>query len=394
MNKTVYHVIAAVFWLTSTAVAMEPGAGPVQAPVAIVQPAEMGNVVTLGGTVVPYKQVTLTAQIPGRIEFIAGREGDRFTSQQILVTVDDDELLARRRQALAQLANAQAAIGNAQMQYSRELISPQGRSIYNKGGMGLPSMFDQMFTSPMQGFMPGNVGGEPWLDRQADLYSSGTHLSQARGQELAARSEIDQIDAKLRDTRSFAPFDGVIVRKMVEVGDTVQPGQSLLEFADVQYLQVRVDVPSRLMSGLSKGMIVPARLDVNNLQIDARVAQIFPTADPMRHTVTVKFDLPEGVQGGPGMYAEVMIPDTATDVSVVPVIPDSAVLWRGALPAVYVLDDKGQPQLRLIRLGNYVNAQQVAVLSGLTIGERIYAQPPASMASGWSTTNPNPNAKP
>lgn len=367
-------------------VGVEPQAGTT---IVLVQPGQMGSTVFLGGTVVAYKQVTLTAQLPGRIEFIAGTESDRFKAQDILISIDDDDLLAKRRAAAAQLSNAQTEIGNAQMQYSRELYSPQARSAYRSGGMGMPSMFDQMFTQPMQGFMPGGVGGEPWLDRQADLYTYGSRLSQARGQELGARAQIDEIDARLRDARSFAPFDGVIIKKMVEVGDTVQPGMPLLEFADLTYLQVKVDVPSRLAPGLSKGMLLPARLDVGNTRVDVRVAQIFPSADEIRHTVTVKFDLPQGVPGGPGMYAEVIIPDTATPVSVVPAIPDSAVLWRGALPAVYVLDEKNQPQLRLIRLGDYISAQMVSVLSGLQVGERIYAQPPAALASGWSTANPN-----
>jgi multidrug efflux pump subunit AcrA (membrane-fusion protein) len=393
MNKTTQIIlagIAAVFCTSSQAQPSisAPAAAVNTSAVIVVQPAQTGASVTIGGSVVAYKQVTLTAQIAGRIEFIAGTEGDRFKAQDILVAIDDDDLLAQRRAALAQLGNAQAEIGNAQMQYSRELISPQGKSLYRSGGMGMPSMFDQVFTQPFSNAMPGNAGGDRYVDRQADLYSYGSRLSQAQSGELTARSQIDQIDARLRDARSFAPFDGVIVKKVIEVGDTVQPGMQLLEYADTTYLQVRVDVPSRLIPSLSKGMLVPARLDVGNTRVDARVAQIFPSADEVRHTVTVKFDLPEGVPGGPGMYAEVMLPDSSAPTTVVPVIPDSAVLWRGALPAVYVLDENNQPQLRLIRLGEYVAGQQVSVLSGLMVGERIFAQPP-STASGWSKQNPN-----
>ena len=359
-----------------------PAAG---SQIVTVQASSIGSSVALGGTVVAYREVTLTAQIPGRVEFLAGTEGDRFKADDILVAIDDDDLLAQRRSALAQLSNAQSAISNAQVQYQRELWSPQSRSISRSGGMGVPNMFDQMFTQPFaQSFMPGNVGGDRWVDRQADIHGYGTQLTQAHNQALAAQSQIEEIDAKLRDTRSFAPFDGVITRKMVEEGDTVQPGQPLLEFADLTYLQVEVDVPVRLMPGLKKGMLVPARLDVGNVRVDVRVAQIFPSADPVRHTVTVKFDLPVNVPGGPGMYAEVMVPDISTGVSSVPVIPDSAVLWRGSLPAVYVATDGDQAELRLIRLGDYVGSHEVAVLSGLQIGERIYVSPPGGAAPGWS----------
>ena len=54
-------------------------------------------------------------------------------ADEILVAIDDDDLLAKRRAAMAQLSNAQSAISNAQMQYSRELYSPQSRSIARTG---------------------------------------------------------------------------------------------------------------------------------------------------------------------------------------------------------------------------------------------------------------------
>ena len=348
-----------------------------------VQASHTAGSVTLGGSVVAYKQVTLTAQIPGRIDLIAGAEGDKFKKGDILVAIDDAQLLAKRREVQSQIAIAQARIANARVQYNREVWSPQDRSISRSGGMGMPGMFDQMFTQPFaQSFMPGNYGGNRWVDERANLYARGTQLSQTQAQLAAARSQLEQIDAKLRDTRSFAPFDGVIVRKRVEKGDTVQPGQPLVEYADLTYLQVQVDVPVRLMGGLKKGMLVPVKIDVGNVRVDARLAQIFPTADSIRHTVTVKFDLPVGVPGGPGMYAEVIVPDQSANNEDVPVIPDSAVLWRGSLPAVYVATADNRKELRLIRVGNYVSKNQIAVLSGLKIGERIYAVPPAG-STNW-----------
>lgn len=353
-------------------------------PIVTVQAGKVGSQVNIGGTVVAFKQVTLTAQIPGRIEFIAGKEGDHFKKGDVLVAIDDDDLLAKRQAAVAQLGAAQAAISNAQVQYNREIYSPQSRSITRSGGMGLPSMFDQMFTQPMSGMMPGNIGGDRWVDRQADLHTYGTQLSQAQSNYQAARSQIDEIDAKIRDARSFAPFDGVIVKKFIEEGDTMQPGQPLLEIADMTYLQIQADVPSRLIRGLQKGMIVPAKIDVGNLSVSARVAQIFPTANAQRHTVTVKFDLPVGTPGGPGMYAEVILPDHNVEAGAVPTIPDTAVIWRGSLPAVYVVGKDGEPSLRLIRLGGYVDGHHVSVLSGLSVGESIYAIPPANGSSAWA----------
>ena len=91
-----------------------------------VQGVPVGSMVTLGGTVVPFIDVTFSAQIPGRIKSIAGEEGDQFEEGAELIAINDDDLLAKRRAAFANLANADAALRNAGVQYSREVISPYG----------------------------------------------------------------------------------------------------------------------------------------------------------------------------------------------------------------------------------------------------------------------------
>ena len=353
-----------------------------QPQIVTVSNTQTGTSIVIGGTVVPLREVTLTAQVPGRIEFLAGIEGDWFQPGQVIAAVDDDDLQAKRRQAVANINGQMSAVQNAQVQYSREFWSPQSRNIGKMPGMALPSMFDQMFTRPFGSAMG---MGNPLLDRQADLYSQNSQLGLARSQQIGAVSQLQEIDARLRDTRSVAPFSGVVVKRLVEVGDTVQPGQALFKFADARYLQIKVEVPARLMAGIQQDMVVPAVLDVGNTRISARVSQIYPMADSRRHTVTVKFDLPEGIPGGPGMYAEVMVPDVNAPVNVLPVIPNSAVVWRGSLPAVYVLNSKNKSELRLLRLGETVDNMNVSVLSGLRTGERIYAQPTPGMASGWQS---------
>ncbi|MCK4706671.1 MAG: efflux RND transporter periplasmic adaptor subunit, partial [Gammaproteobacteria bacterium] len=159
---------------------------------------------------------------------------------------------------------------------------------------------------------------------------------------------------------------------------------ALLQFADTRFLQLKVDVPARLVSALSEDMVVPAKLDVGDTYVDVRVAQIFPMADSQRHTVIVKFDLPSGVPGGPGMYAEVMIPDVNTPITDMPIIPSSAIIRRGSLPAVFVLNREGRAEMRLVRLGDEVDDENVAVLSGVRPGEQIFASPPPGIKSGWS----------
>ena len=351
--------------------------GPAEA-VITVPSVPVGAAVSLGGTVIPFKDVTFSAQIPGRIKSISGEEGDHFKEGAELIAINDDDLLAQRRAAWANLANAEAAMRNAGVQYSRELISPYGGEQNDAmGGMG--SLFKN-FTNPVQGMM--GSGSSPGYDRYAQRYRSGTQLDQARSQIISARSAIEAIDTKIRDAKSVAPFDGVITKKLVEVGDPVQPGQPLLKYADMSKLQIKVEVPARLMPGVKKGMIFPARLDVGDVDIQARVVQVFPIADPDRHTVTVKLDLPPGVPGGAGMYAEVMINDVNAQVRELPVVPREALVWRGSLPGVYIMNENNQRELRLVRTGHDVGSDGVAIQSGLRAGERVIVRDSASVDSG------------
>jgi len=330
--------------------------------------ASHGGAVILGGSVIPLKEVTLAAQIPGRVVSISGEEGDEFTAGTVLVKINDDDLRAKKAAAEAQLSSAQNAVQNAQVQYNRELWNPRVYNPRPMAGMGMPSMFDGFFED--NDMMPGSNGNKS-IERHADLVTQGTQVASARSRVTEAESGLRAINAKLRDTKAIAPFDGVIMNKMVEIGDTVQPGQPLIVFSYSKFLRIKAEVPARLMPGLKKGMVVPARLDVGNTLINARVAQISPVADKQQHTVTVKFDLPEGVPGGPGMYAEVMIPDVSSPSRALPVVPLAAIHKKGSLPSVQVLDDENKPKMRLVRIGEVVDEDSVTILSGLKPGERI-----------------------
>ncbi len=379
MLKAVLTIALAIMVQSVSLVrAQQPSGFP---PVFTVQASSRLPTVAIGGTVVPYKEVTLAAQLPGRVKFLAGIEGDSFEEGTTLVALDETELLAKRNAAYAQLASAEAQLRNAGVQYSRELWSPRSKNA--PGGMGMPNMFDQMFTRPAEEFFGNRDRG---AERGADLYGASTAIEQARSAILRNQAEMRAIDAKLRDAKSLAPFDGVIMNKFVEVGDTVQPGQPLLKYADVTWLQVELDVPARLASGMNEMQVLQnaATFDDHPESVDVRVAQIYPMADVRRHTIKVKFDIPAGVSQ-PGMYAKVLVPDrTAASAKQgqLPAIPSSAIRYRGSLPVVFLQNDQGQPELRLIREGKRLDNGLTTVLSGLAPGDRIYTNPGPELMTG------------
>ncbi|MFW2438499.1 MAG: efflux RND transporter periplasmic adaptor subunit [Arenicellales bacterium] len=348
---------------------------------------QVGNSSVLGGSVIPYKEVFLNAQMPGRVTLISGSEGDSFSKNALLVSLDDDALQAKRQAILSRIYGADSALRNARAQYNRELWSPASRdSTRQATGMGVPSMFDSMFT---RNFATMFDAGEPGLNRQTDLIAQGTGMSQAYAGYLEAQAGLAELDAKIRDTKSMAPFDGVITDKLVEVGDTVQPGQPLLKFAHIKYLRVQVDVPVRLVKNLKLKQIVPVRLDGNDEDVLARVSRIYPVADSSRHTVKIKLDLPTDVVAGPGMYARVKIPTAQSgQESNTPVVPESAVIRRGSLPSVFIVNDEGVAVMRIVRTGASTGNGMVVISSGLSGNERIIDNPPPGIVSGWRPSQP------
>ena len=349
------------------------------ADIVTVSRSQSNSQTVLGSTVVPYKEITVTAQMPGKIVSLSGEVGAKFKKGDVLAKINDAQLLAKKNTLWAQITSAQAALKNSQAQYQREIVSPRSKDISGMPGMGMPSMMDVYFTRPMYDMMGDS---DTDYNRYSDLMSSQTGVKQAESQVMMVWAQLNELDTKIKDTVSVAPFEGIVMAKMVEVGDAVQPGQPLMKFGFINYLRLKADVPSMLVSSLRKGMNVPVRIGNINPTM-AKVSQIYPVADPSRHTVVVKFDLPVGILASPGMYAEIFIPDSTGGNTVV-TIPRSALIEGRSLPTVLVADVAAKTSsLRLVRLGASQGKGIVAVVSGLKVGEKIINNPPTGASRGW-----------
>ncbi len=330
----------------------------------------------LGGAVVSSSQVNLSAQVSGDVLVVNGREGDMFKKGSTIVTLEQESIQAQRDSAYAEIASANEALRNAGVQYSQSIVSPNG------GGMlgGVPGMFS-MFTDPM---LKMSGQGNPEFDKFANRTSRYTAYQQAKNKLTQAENNLKQIESRLKDANVSAPFDGVIVAKSINEGDIVQPGQILLKFANIKELQVEVNIPSRLVRSLKLNKDYRVKLDIANIVVDAKLAQIYPIADNAKHSVKVKLDLPANVPVLPGAYAEVEIFETDSGV-LTPVVPEVAIMWRSSLPSVFVINPlTNKTELRFIRLGEQVGKDKKSILSGLKIGEKIVANPNILMVSGMS----------
>jgi RND family efflux transporter MFP subunit len=243
---------------------------------------------------------------------------------------------------------------------------------------GMSSMFS-MFTDPMLQ-MSGQAN--PEFDKYANRTSRFTEYQQAGNRLNQAKFKLKEAEERLKDANISAPFDGVIIEKHVSTGDVVQPGQVLMRFANIKNLQVEVNIPSRLIRSLKLKQKYRIKLDIANTVVNAKLAQVYPIADNMKHSVKVKFDLPSGLPVLPGAYAEVELFE-ANSGNLTPVIPEKAIMWRTSLPSVFVINPQtNKTELRFVRLGEQIGGNRKSVLSGLKIGEGIVTNPNILMISG------------
>jgi multidrug efflux pump subunit AcrA (membrane-fusion protein) len=405
--------------------------------------------VELGGYVEPRNTVRLFAQAPGRVVYLAGQEGDRVAAGEVVVALDTRALDADYRTAWANLASQTSASVNAQAQlynrlYGQPTMSVTGgpvmdvfdrrnspftnmahsMQIFNTGHRFMGPMTSMMgpMTSMMgpmtrmmgmMGMMGGGpmgggpMGGGPYYGRPnygpnpygyggayaaqmlpsfPAMYNAREAYEQQQAALVGAQANIDKIDAMLRDRRSISPRAGVILKRFVRVGDIVQPGQPLADIADVDQLDVVVQVPVAQVSQVRLGDAVP--VTVNGANLWTTVRQIFPAANADEHTVTVKFALPQGALVAAGMYARVWIAQAGglTPSTLTPAIPTRAIAYRGSLPVAFVITAHG-PEMRVLRLGDTMGGR-TAVLAGLTAGERVIANPSPDLKSGESPSGP------
>lgn len=381
-----------------------PGAGG-QAPYAMVPTVPMVEVgrmpsaarLKLGGYVEPRTTVRLAAQAPGRVVYLAGQEGERVAAGQTVVGLDADGLGPEYRAAWAALAGDMAAQQNAQTQLYQQLYGPRSSPM---GGPGYDA-YEKMFTpfyNMAQGLfgnmMPGLGGANsPFgalgpMMTQAQQQRGPAAVNAARADYerqqaglVASQARIDGLDQRLRDRRSVAPTASVLMTRHVRVGDVVQPGQPLADLADVDQLDVRLEVPTNLVAQLKVGDQVPVSLA--NVNLWAPITQIFPAADRAQRTVSVKLALPAGSPAAPGMYALAWIAQATGNgpSASAPAVPVEAIVHRGSQPMAFVVDGSGRAEMRILRLGD-VTGDRVAVLSGLAPGERVVARPAPNLKSG------------
>lgn len=219
------------------------------------------------------------------------------------------------------------------------------------------------------------------FNRSQQLVASGTISKEAHDQATAAlesaKAAVKEAQTAVGYKQVHSPINGVIRARRADAGEVTSPGKPLFEMEDEHSLRFEANVAESLSGGLAVGTAVPVRLDATDKQVSGTLSEITPSADPVSRTFLVRFDIAETSGVMAGQFGRAMLPaGKTTEVQV----PTGAVLRRGQMEMVYVLDN-GTARLRLVRTGRK-SGDQIQLLSGIEPGERIAASGVSALVDG------------
>ena len=308
------------------------------------------------GTVHARETAVVSAQVMGRIQQVMVREGDNVRAGQTLIVLDDAALRSQVEQAQA---GVKAALN---MQAAAQTNAALAASTLNR----YKQLESEKSVSPQE---------MDEMSRRAE--GAAASLEAICAQTDAARAQEGGARTMLGYTHLVAPFAGVVTKRMADPGTMASPGVPLLQVDQAGALQLDATVDESAIGAIHKGMKVQVAVDGEastsgtGTNLAGTVAEIVPAADPSSHSFLVKIDLSSSSHMRAGMYGTAEFANGARQAIL---IPRSAVVVRGSLSSVYVLDSLGIAQLRYITLGAALG-NLVEVLSGVSAGEKLVDAP-------------------
>lgn len=283
-------------------------------------------------------QSTVSAQIAGRIVAINFDVGDYVKQGQVIVRIDESEVGQALAGSRAQVAQAQAMLGNARANYQRT-----------------QRLFEQKFIS------------------QAALDKAQAEYKSAQAQAQAMLAGAGQAAATKSFATIVAPYSGVVAARLVELGEMAAPGKPLMTGFDPKDLRVVASIPQYKLEEIRRAPRTAVEIPSLNKWVEATGVTVLPAADVKTHTTRVRIDLPENLRDViPGIYARAHF--TVGKARKL-LVPGAAVVHRGEVTAVYVVDTKQNVGFRQVRLGGAVAQGQIEVLAGLMPGETVALEP-------------------
>lgn len=340
------------------------------------------------------RRADLAFQVSGLLTRLPVKEGQEVAEGEVIAQLRQDEFEARLKTLQGQLDQARAALRalragerpeerlrreaqvraalarleNARIEHDRNTRLLQTRAIPR-------SEFDlsetayrvaqEDYAAAVQLLEKGTIG------REEDIEAREAEVRGLEGRVVEARLNVS--DATLR-----APFAGVIARRLVDENQNVQAKQPIVEFQDIEEIDVVVDVPEVVMSAdLRTADIVSLTAEFSGapgVQFPVRIREIAQVADPTTQTfqIRVAMPAPTEVRVLPGMTATVTATYRRASILGDPIlVPVSAIQRTAAGKQVaWIVSPDLTVSSRSVQVGQ-AEGGEIAVLEGLAPGDRI-----------------------
>jgi len=320
--KTTYTLIS-LAWAAILAAA--PGLSAAQAlATARAELREVDQTYPAEAVVEAVRQATMAAQMQGRVIEARYDAGSRVKAGEVLMRLDEREAAQGQAGAQAQLANARAARERNKNLLAQKFISQ--------------SAFDKA---------------------EADYQTAAASAGQAGT--VTSFATI------------HAPFAGMVAQRHTELGEMAGPGKALITVFDPKSLRVVASIPQHKLAEVRQALRARVEFPETGKWVEALRVEILPTADTQTHVIKARVYLPDNLEGIlPGMFVRAHF---VTGKARKLLLPAGAVLRRGELTGVYVMDEKAIPHLRQVRLGEPQAGGDIEVLAGLAAGEKVALDP-------------------
>ncbi|WP_343671440.1 efflux RND transporter periplasmic adaptor subunit [Chitinophaga sp.] len=298
---------------------------------------QLPNEISLSGTVEGKTTVKLGFMVPGKVEFISGKEGEPVFKGQLLSRLEPTNYSIAKQLADVQLSSVTDEYKRLELMHKKESVS------------------------------------------ESD-FSKITHSLQQAGLQ-------QQLETKnLADTRLYSPLTGVLLSKQTEVGEVIAAGTPLFVVADIQKVVVSAYIPEAELHQVSIGQ--PAAISIAALKktFKGKVTEVGAVADAASRAFMVKIEVENtGLLIRPGMIAEARISD-AGDSEGIAVPAECVVRDQDSQCYVYVID-KAQNKAfkRKVSLGG-ISGNKIRILSGLAAGEYIVTAGQSKLSDGAAIT--------
>ena len=234
-------------------------------------------------------QLDVAAQRDGVVAQISADTGKSVRKGDALAQLDDRQLTADRNAAEAKLRAIDANIKNWQSEI-KVLQTDLARS---------EKMWDAQIITREQ-------LEHDRFKVEADQYE----LERERETAINQQEVIRSLNLELEKTKILAPFDGVVARRYVRVGQRVATGERLFWVTATAPLRVKFTLPESALGKVARGQVIGVITpDISDSQYKATVIQISPVVDPSSGTIEVLAEITNpGRSLRPGMTADVRIP--------------------------------------------------------------------------------------